>query len=1096
MSLTGHLTLRSQSGGTSCASSVNILLLASDASFWALFCTAGTVTLRMEDVADDTNFREWTVTITEVSASAPALMFVVYVDDEGDGYVDLSWPLVGDGGSPITHYEYSSDGGTTWRSTGSTDRSYRATQTSAATPADLENGTAYSWSVRAVNAIGAGAASPAVSATPQAPTVPDAPTGLTAVAGDGLVVLLWAEPDDNDSPIIRYEFSRDGGTTWHSTGGTSVTYTDEDLTNGVEYDYQVRAVNVLGEGESSATVQATPEGPPTAARNLTGSVGDGTVTLSWTEPVNDGGSSITYEYRVDSGSWVSTGSSATSFVVQNLTNEQSYSFHVRARNTHGAGPASNSTSATPTGNSVPGAPTNLTATPGDEMVSLDWTVPDNGGVDIDGYDYSSNGGATWRWMGTTDRPYVATETSHTVPAALENGTSYSWAVRAHNAIGYGPSSNQVSASPANQPPAFVSPAVFRSVDENLLVGANVGNPITASDPEGNTIAYSITGSNPGGFTVNSSGQIQTGQVLNREETVSYTITLRADATGGHDTTEVTIQVADVNEAPVFGQDSYSRSVDENVSTGTHLGSPITADDPDDANLLYTLSGTGASIFNVTITGQIETAGTINYEQASSYTLTLTASDGPLSDTATINITVNNLPEDASLTGLDVPSSGITRTTARIAATLDNQDGTTTTVCFRSRTPPGSGSWTSAGCDSTTGASLEVVLSGLTAGTQYRVQASLSSSFPSSGRREADFTTTDNSAPAFASAALTRSIDEGSLAGHNVGPPVTATDADSDTLAYTLGGTDAGLFELDGATGQITVGSGTVLDYETTESYSVTVTATDTHSATGVVTVTIEINDVREAGLLGRIVITVGRSGDDYGYDSGSYGSLDSGSFPGALFGDGNARTVAEVYEDDDGEWRLSYSGGSSGDWLDDQEQLDEILVVVEYEDGRDGRSFILGGFIEDRPGSRGLLLAPPLPPDSRDWDDRNGEDVAIEFRRHRAQAVAAIRPGSSMEPPSSAGSFVAFVLDITPGGGVVFQGLLVVMVYSGYLFSVYRRRSAPSPFEVLLAAAVLCLTPWVPVIWGVGDLIAGVIIAANVANGAFLYKVFIARTES
>ena len=108
-------------------------------------------------------------------------------------------------------------------------------------------------------------------------------------------MLLWAEPDDNDSPIIRYEFSRDGGTTWHSTGGTSVTYTDEDLTNGVEYDYQVRAVNVLGEGESSATVQATPEGPPTAPSGLTGSVGDGTVTLSWTEPINDGGSSITYE---------------------------------------------------------------------------------------------------------------------------------------------------------------------------------------------------------------------------------------------------------------------------------------------------------------------------------------------------------------------------------------------------------------------------------------------------------------------------------------------------------------------------------------------------------------------------------------------------------------------------------------------------------------------------------------------------------------------------------------------------------------------------------------------------------------------------------
>ena len=967
MSLTGHLTLRSQSGGTSCASSVNILNLASDASFWALFCTAGTVTLRMEDLNDDTNFREWTVTITEVSASAPALVFVVYVD-EGNGYIDLSWPLVGDGGSPITHYEYSSDGGTTWRSTGSTDRSYQATQTSAATPADLENGTAYSWRVRAVNAIGAGAASPAVSATPQAPTVPDAPTGLTATGGNNQVVLSWTEPSDNDSPITHYEFSRDGGTTWHSTGSTALTYTDTDVTNGVEYDYQVRAVNVLGEGEASTTVDESPYGPPTAPRDLQGVPGDGSVTLSWTAPENDGGGAgITgYEYQVDSNGYVATGSTSLSHEVTGLTNGQEYAFRVRAQSNFGGGFPAGPESFTPTSNTVPGVPTNLTATPGDEFVDLDWTAPaDDGGTPIIRYEWATthpfagfSAADGWEDTGSLETNFRATRKTNTAQDAFVNGTEYCFSIRAVNSEGPGVGPLTFCATPANQPPSFVSPAVFRSVDENLLAGANVGNPITATDPESDTIVYSITGSNPGGFTVNSSGQIQTGQVLNREETVSYTITLRAQATGGHDTTEVTIQVTDVNEAPAFGQDSYSRSVDENVSNGTNLGGPITAVDPDGDTLTYTLSGTGASSFNVTGSGQIETAGTINYEAASSYTLTLTASDGTLSDTATINITVNNLPEDAGLTGLAAPSAGLGRTTARLEATLNNQDGLTTTVYFRYRTPPSGGSWTSAGSDSTTGTALEVTLSGLTPGTQYRAQASLSSSFPSSGRQQVDFSTTTNAGPVFSPSPATRRIDENRPEGTNVGAPVTATDADDDTLTYTLSGTDAADFALDSASGQLTVGTGTVLDFEATASYSVTVTATDTHSATASVVVTIEVQDLREAGVLGRIVISVGRSGMDYGYDSGSFGILDSGDFPGALFDDGNDRNVAEIYEDGNGAWYFTYSGGAANDWLSDADALNEILVSVDYDDGLDQREFVLGGFIDSRPRVPGAEALP------------------------------------------------------------------------------------------------------------------------------------------
>ena len=101
----------------------------------------------------------------------------------------------------------------------------------------------------------------------------------------------------------------------------------------------------------------------------------------------------------------------------------------------------------------------------------------------------------------------------------------------------------------------------------------------------------------------------------------------------------------------------------------------------------------------------------------------------------------------------------------------------------------------------------------------------------------------NNAPVFANTTVTRSVAENSGAGTNVGAAVTATDADSDTLSYTLGGTDAASFAIGSASGQITVASGTDLNFEATKnSYSVTVTASDTKD-TATANVTINVTDV-------------------------------------------------------------------------------------------------------------------------------------------------------------------------------------------------------------------------------------------------------------
>ena len=83
--------------------------------------------------------------------------------------------------------------------------------------------------------------------------------------------------------------------------------------------------------------------------------------------------------------------------------------------------------------------------------------------------------------------------------------------------------------------------------------------------------------------------------------------------------------------------------------------------------------------------------------------------------------------------------------------------------------------------------------------------------------------------------------ENTPANQVIGSPVTATDADDDTLTYTLGGDDMASFAIDSATGQLMTLA--ALDFEMKASYSVEVTASDgTEEATITVTIMVTHGD--------------------------------------------------------------------------------------------------------------------------------------------------------------------------------------------------------------------------------------------------------------
>jgi len=176
----------------------------------------------------------------------------------GNAQVSLSWSAPSsNGGTTITGYKV-------FRGTSSGGESYLITVTGLSyTNTGLTNGQTYYYQVCAVSAVGDGPNSNEVSATPfLSNTVPTAPQNLVAVAGDRLTNLSWQVPmSDGGSPITNYRIYRgtsSGNEVLLIQIGNTLSYTDSSLTNGIEYYYEVSAVNVIGEGAKSNEESAIP----------------------------------------------------------------------------------------------------------------------------------------------------------------------------------------------------------------------------------------------------------------------------------------------------------------------------------------------------------------------------------------------------------------------------------------------------------------------------------------------------------------------------------------------------------------------------------------------------------------------------------------------------------------------------------------------------------------------------------------------------------------------------------------------------------------------------------------------------------------------
>jgi hypothetical protein len=337
-------------------------------------------------------------------------------------------------------------------------------------------------------------------------TIQTAPAAVTPVTNGSLtgpaqIQLLWpaltTDAETGAASIITYNLQWHGGAddygaAWVSLTGEVSNYVDTSyivsggVIKGAAYRFRIRAKNIWGWGPYSATTQIVASAVPAQMIAVVTSIdiATGDLVLDWTAPEDNGSPITMYQVEIRDKVGVAWGShpacdattaalvAATVCQVPMLTlTSAPYSYalgdlivvRAAAYNEKGFGPMAPENTAGGTAKTVPAAPSAPTrgeaTTP--EQVEVEWTAlattSETGGLPILSYAlaYDAGSGEPYggaSWVDLVGYPSDSLGLSYTATGtAIVGGQAYVFAVRARNAIGWGPASLTASVVASSRP---------------------------------------------------------------------------------------------------------------------------------------------------------------------------------------------------------------------------------------------------------------------------------------------------------------------------------------------------------------------------------------------------------------------------------------------------------------------------------------------------------------------------------------------------------------------------------------------------------------------------------------------------------------------
>ena len=710
----------------------------------------------------------------------------VDITDHGDGWLEVTWTaLTGDatGGSTIKNYIVQ------WKSGANYDTTNQGTPTTSPYKiTNLNNGTPYTVRVLGVNEANPntpGDPSEEVTETPR--TIPDEVTTLGVISGDKELTVSWTAPvpeKNGGAGINRYIVQWKSGSQEYDTSRQETTSNTsqviKELTNGTPYSIQVRSDNgEEPEGEQEYNWEETTGTPmtvPGAPTNLEVEEGDEQLKVSWVAPTETGGLDIVIDHfviqwQVKGGNWSSpdehttTDGTKLTDTITGLDNGTDYDIRVRADNDV-EGQTFEWAYTTGKPRKIPSAPRSLRVEAGDGQLALSWAAPSNkGGLDINQY--------IVQWKSSiqeydTSRQATPTITSQVI-GQLTNGTPHFVRVRADNgeeadsynwATGNGtpaaaqspPPPPQQNNPPPQRSPVIPTPPVIKSPEVSDVTFADILQ--TSADA---TVEIDNAGTSQKTvrlhYRIEGTTAWSTPPKIENTRGSSKTFAL-SDLTAG---TTYEVQAWLNTSLPPAGTKIYEfDTLDELAPVPDAAISNLKCENigQTSATAMVEIANAGTDMKQVFLKHSIQGEDewtmlpfpTITYDDDTSIPLTgLTEGTTYEVAVALSNDFSGMVIEQCTTLLLDPVVSGISvdrrkQTSVWANVSIANANGEDQTVHLRYRTTTPQGEWGDIAKTTTSTDKASKEIAGLTADTEYEVEASLDSTFPDELTKNATFTT--------------------------------------------------------------------------------------------------------------------------------------------------------------------------------------------------------------------------------------------------------------------------------------------------------------------------------------------------------------------